>query len=117
MLCVCRVVQGVFFCLLSLLSAIVLGLFDRRASRILHRADTKTGMELFLLSNLIGLFLCLCACIRRGNQLTGHTPFSTFPLVDLHNMCTLLCNSVPICGAWNVSSVFMYLYVFQCISV
>lgn len=34
---------GVFFCLLSLLAAVVLGLFDRRASRILHRADTKTG--------------------------------------------------------------------------
>lgn len=42
-------VLGVFFCLLSLLAAVVLGLFDRRASKILHRADAKTGMLLLLL--------------------------------------------------------------------
>ena len=49
---------GVFFCLLSLLSAVVLGLFDRRASRIMKRADAKTGMLLLLLL-LFLLFLLL----------------------------------------------------------
>ena len=42
------VFSGVFFCLLSLLAGVVLGLFDRRASRILHRADAKTGLLLIL---------------------------------------------------------------------
>ena len=48
---------GVFFCLLSLLSAVVLGLFDRRASKIMNRAEAKTGMSLLLLCYLIGHFL------------------------------------------------------------
>ncbi|XP_065887478.1 major facilitator superfamily domain-containing protein 1-like [Dysidea avara] len=34
---------GVFFCVLSLLAAVVLGLFDRRAAKILRRDEAKTG--------------------------------------------------------------------------
>ena len=38
------VCAGVFFCVLSLLAAVVLGLFDRRAAKILRRDEAKTGM-------------------------------------------------------------------------
>ena len=55
---VCRV----FFCLLSLLSAVVLGWFDRRASKIMNRAEAKTGMSLLLLCDLIGHFLFVFFC-------------------------------------------------------
>ena len=34
--------------MLSLIAAIALGLFDRRASKILKRADAKTGMVVLI---------------------------------------------------------------------
>lgn len=57
---------GVFFCLLSLLSAVALGWYDRRASKILNRADAKTG-EVINLRDIrhfpLSLWLIFLICV------------------------------------------------------
>ncbi|XP_028418530.1 major facilitator superfamily domain-containing protein 1-like, partial [Dendronephthya gigantea] len=57
---------GVLFCLLSLLAALILAFFDRRAERILKRGESKTG-EVIRLSDIkdfpLTLWLIFFICV------------------------------------------------------